>query len=152
MKISLWEDSLGGCYMVTNLLEAHAAPICFTEGGNWRSPEIIRLTRITLQKTNCLLTCGMAIVLLWAVVNTATAICAVCNNIHSASIKYYDWFFFNEYYMCYQLATAGTDYYHAWSCFVESYVSVSKVVLRYVFVSRCAVKAYFHGGSQVVRL
>jgi hypothetical protein len=30
--------------------------------------------------------CGMAIVLLWAVVNTATAICAVYNNRHSASI------------------------------------------------------------------
>jgi hypothetical protein len=54
-------------------------------------------------------------------------------------------FFFKEYYLCYPFATAGTDGYCVWTCFVQGYISVSKAVLRYILVSNCAVKSYCHG-------
>jgi len=49
------------------------------------------------------------------------------------STEFQDNFFPKENYLHYPTATAGTDCYHVWT-FVQSYTSVSKVVLRYILV------------------
>ena len=43
--------------------------------------------------------------------------------------KVFGLIFFKEYYLHYLTATVGADYYHVCTCFVQSYVSVSKAVL-----------------------
>ena len=56
------------------------------------------------------------------------------STMHGASTKFLDCFFFKEYYLCYPTATAGTDYYHDWTYFLQNYVSVGRAVLTYIFV------------------